>query len=175
MLILLIGPSAVGKTTLGRVCASRMQECNFVDLDDAIASLHGTSNAYESAAKFGLAKFLSDCRDIVAKYDLEYDTTSSTLLIAVGEWALRMETLEAWLSAYKTISLIAPAEEVYRRRNHLIEVSLEEYCRYNYSEARKRIYIGCNIVLDIRGLTQEESIEKLKRAIERLQPRTAHV
>jgi shikimate kinase len=101
MVILLVGPSAVGKTTLGRICASQIQKCEFVDLDDAIADLNGTSTAYESAVKFGLAKFLTDCRDIVAKYELEYAATNSILLIAVGEWVLRMDNPEVWLSAYK--------------------------------------------------------------------------
>ena len=91
MIILLIGPSAIGKTTLGRLCASQMQNCEFVDLDDAIARLNGTSTAFESAVKFGLPKFLIDCREIVAKYALEYASINVTLLIAVGEWALRME------------------------------------------------------------------------------------
>jgi shikimate kinase len=175
MIILLIGPSAVGKTTLGRICASRLQDCAFVDLDDAIASLNGTSTAYESAHKHGVVKFLADCRDIVAQYDLEYATTNSTLLIAVGEWALRMDDPEGWLAAYKTISLIAPAEEVYQRRNNLTEVSFEEYCRYNYSEARKRIFADCNIVLDINGLIQDKSVEKLMQAIEGLRLRNTNV
>jgi shikimate kinase len=168
MIILLIGPSAVGKTTLGRICVSQTEKCEFIDLDDAIAVLNGTSTAYESAVKFGLAKFLDDCRDIVAKYDLEYAHTNSTLLIAVGEWALRMDRLERWLSAYKTISIIAPAEEVYQRCNNLTEISPEDYYRYNYSEARKRVFASCSVALDIGGLTQEESVEKLKQAVESL-------
>lgn len=168
MVILLIGPSAVGKTTTGRICALQMRECDFVDLDDAIANLNATSTAYESVVQFGLEKFLTDCRDLVAKYDVEYATTNSILLIAVGEWAMRMDRPEAWLSAYKTISLIAPAEEVFQRRNKLTELSLEDYCPYNYSEARKRIFAGCDIVLDIDGLTQAESVEKLKQAVENL-------
>jgi shikimate kinase len=168
MIILLIGPSAVGKTTLGRTCASQLQECDFVDLDDAIAILNGTSTAYESAMQYGLEKFLTDCRDIVAKYDREDAIANSTLLIAVGEWALRMDRPEAWLSAYKTISLIAPAEEVYQRRNKLTELSMEDYCKYNYSETRKRVYASCNIVLDIGDLTREESVEKLRQTIENL-------
>ena len=172
MIILLIGPSAVGKTTLGQLCASQMQNCEFVDLDDAVARLNGTSTAYESAVKFGLPKFLIDCRDIVANCALAYASINVTLLIAVGEWALRMEEPEIWLSAYKTISLMAPAEEVYQRRNHLTEMSLEGYSRYNYSDARKKIFADCTIALHISGLTQEESVETLKEAVQSLRLQT---
>lgn len=172
MIILLIGPSAVGKTTLGRLCASQMQNCEFVDLDDAVTRLNGTSTAYESAVKFGLPKFPIDCRDIVANYQLEYASANVTLLIAVGEWALRTEEPEIWLSAYKTISLMAPAEEVYQRRNHLTEMSLEDYSRHNYSEARKKIFADCTIALHISGLTQEESVETLKEAVQSLRLQT---
>ena len=168
MIILLIGPSAVGKTTLGRLCASQMQNCDFVDLDDAVADLNGTSPAYESAVKFGLSKFLTDCRDIVAKNDLKSAATNAILLIAVGEWALRMDNPEVWLSAYKTISLIAPAEEVYQRRNDLTEMSMENYRRYNYSEARKRIYGSCNLVVEIGGLRKKGAVKRLKQAIKSL-------
>jgi shikimate kinase len=115
MIILLVGPSAVGKTTLGRICASQIPNCDFVDLDDAVANINGTSTGYETATMFGLAKFLNDCRELVAKYDLEYAPKKSILVIAVGEWALRMDEPEAWLSAYRTISIITPAEEVYQR------------------------------------------------------------
>ena len=175
MVIFLIGPSAIGKTTLGRICTSQLRECEFVDLEAAIAILNGTSTAYESAVRFGLENFLSDCRDIVAKYDLEYATSNSTVLIAVGEWALRMDAPEVSLSAYKTISFVAPAEEVYQRRNRLLEMSMEDYCHYSYSESRMKIFAGCDRTLDIGGLTQEEAVEKLKPAVESLWLVNAHV
>jgi hypothetical protein len=65
---------------------------------------------------------------------------------------------------------MAPAEEVYQRRNNLTEMSMENYRRYNYSEDRKRIYESCNLVLEIGGLRKEEAVKRLKQAIESLRP-----
>ena len=168
MVILLIGPSAIGKTTLGRICASQMAEYDFVDLDEAIARLNNVPTAYQSARQFGLARFLSDCREIVATYDSKHANANSILIIAVGEWALRMDKLETWLSSYRTVSLVAPVDEVFQRRNQLTDISFENYCRFNYSEERKRIYANCDVALDIGHLTQAEAVEKLIQAIENL-------
>ena len=171
MIVLLIGPSGIGKTTLGRDCALRTAAYDFIDLDDAVAERNNTATAYQSAKQFGLAKFLSDCRDVVASYELRYADSYSVLLVAVGEWALRMDEPEAWLADYPTISLMAPADEVFRRRHTFIDMTFEDYCRFNYSEERKRIFASCDIALDIGNLTQAKAVEKIIEAIETLRHR----
>jgi shikimate kinase len=157
MIIFFVGPSAVGKTTLGRACATQERKYDFIDLDEAVAQLNHTSTADQSAIQFGLEKFLSDCREIAAAYDLQY--ANSVLLVALGEWVLRMENPEAWLSQYRTISLMAPADEVFQRRHNLIDMSFEDYCRFHYSEARKKIFANCDIALNIGNLTEEQAVE----------------
>lgn len=168
MIVLLVGPSAIGKTTLGQACASRVPEYEFVDLDDAIANLNNTPTAYQTAKRFGLDKFLNDCREVVASYESKGVSSDSTLIIALGEWALRMDDLETWLSKYRTISLMAPAEEVFQRRNQNMDIAFKDYCRFNYSDERRKIYANCDLALDIGNLPREEAVEKLMQAIESL-------
>jgi hypothetical protein len=89
-----------------------------------------------------------------------------------GRWKNHIRTALCISDANKTISLMAPAEEVYQRRNHLTEMSLADYSRYNYSEARKKIFADWTITLHISGLTQEESVETLKEAVQSLRLQT---
>jgi len=62
--------------------------------------------------------------------------------------------------------LIAPAEEVFQRRNQNMDIAFKDYCRFNYSDERLRTYANCDLALDIGNLSREEALVNLMQAIE---------
>lgn len=167
MLILIIGPSAVGKTTAVRRYAEKYGACTFVNLDDSVAQLNGTETAFLTVRQFGWEKFFQDCQKIISDYE-KNDPPDALTLIDVGEGGLWKEVSRAWLSRFKKIALVASPEEVYRRRHGVLDMSLEDAYRYSFSEERMQFFRDCEAVIDCNGLSIEQVVDKMAAAIQTL-------
>ena len=166
---LLVGPSGIGKTTVGRLCAAALEACQFVDLDDAVASRRGTATAYNAVLKHGWEPFFQDCQDILTELVDASACSDEVLVVAVGEGALWRGDPRMWLSNYDTIALVASPREVYDRRDGQHEMSFDEYCRYSYSRELENVYRSCSAVIDCTGMVVEQVVENVMQVIRGMQ------
>lgn len=165
MLILIIGPSAVGKSATTHRYAEKYGNCTVVNLDDAVAQLNGTETAFQTVKQFGWEKFFQDCQTLIMDYELR-DTSDSLTLIDVGEGMLWQEASRKWLSRYKRIALVASPEEVFSRRHGVLRLSLEDVYRYCFSGERIQYFRNCEAVIDCNGLSIEQVVDKMASIIQ---------
>ena len=164
MIIFIVGPSAVGKTTTTRRYAEKYGNCTIVHLDEAVAQLNGAGTAFQVVNQFGWEKFFQDCQVIIRDCEAK-GTPDSLTLIDVGEGMLWKEISRAWLAEFKKIALVASPEEVFQRRHGELSMALEDAYRYSFSEERMRYFQKCEAVIDCNGLSIEQVVDKMAEII----------
>jgi shikimate kinase len=158
MVILVIGPSGVGKSDYGEHAAKVVPDCRFFDLD-ALVSRRAGIPASQLLGQKGSDAFLRSCQQEVD--DISHSCTQGIAVVAVGAGALESGSVGDWLSRHAgpTIAVVAPPDEVYRRggpRN--IDRSLERFTQTEYSPRRKGLYYKSSTYqLDVAGLPLEEA------------------
>lgn len=155
--ILLIGPSGVGKSDYGRFAAQQIPDCQFADLDELVG-LQWSMRASEMLPKIGNDRFRERCEQVVRKITREKST--SITLVAVGAGALQSAGSGAWISGHEgsTIAVMAPPEDVFGRggaRN--ASRTFEQFRETEYSEHRQRLYKKAAHCCDVTGLSLENA------------------
>ncbi|HPM11711.1 MAG TPA: shikimate kinase [Paludibacter sp.] len=178
MRILLTGISCVGKTTVGKILAERLQY-HFFDLDDEIEKYFGESIERLKARYRMEHDFRYEIGVIVFK-DILFKRDSSDCVIAMPPSGLK----DAYLRTIRKIDCIVVAindtpENILKRiifcdidskpfEKHLTE----ENKRYYLKEIKKDIsYFGksyhrAHLRVDIAGLSIEESVSRIQLAIQ---------
>ena len=112
MLILVVGPSGVGKSKLGEYAGQNMVNCHFFDLDKLVKERTGCSTG-KLLPEIGNDAFLDlCCREV----DILCDNCLEGLyIVAVGSRVLQSCHALEWLRQHSTLAITAPAEEVYKR------------------------------------------------------------
>src|SRR5437870_2377552 len=137
MLVLIIGPSNVGKSSLAEYAGERVPNCESYDLDDLI-SRRKDKSVRDVFADFKPDGFLKLCRQEIDK--LRSQCRNRLCLVVVGAGALESFQARDWLNQFETIAITATPEEVYRR-DRLKEIrTFYQFKQTEYSNYRKSIY-----------------------------------
>jgi len=157
LLILLIGPSGVGKSDYGEHVSKTIPECQFFDLDSLVRDRSGTPVS-QLLPQVGNDRFLELCQQEVNALLKSNDDVFS--IVAVGAGALQSDHALAWLTQHPgpTLAIVAAPEEVYKRggkRNH--DRTLGEFIAIEYSETRKSLYDSAEHLCSVTGLSVEEA------------------
>src|SRR5450759_2953952 len=158
MMYLLIGPTGVGKTSLGVDAIRSLKIGCFHDLDVEVEKSTGV-RASQYLPLVGDDVFLRVCRECIKTLRLTH--SSPLCLVAVGAGALQSKQSLAWLSDERTITVTAPPEEVHRRSEprHVVDRkrSLGEFIHDEFSPFRKAIYDAAKYTFRVDGMTEQEA------------------
>jgi shikimate kinase len=157
MVILVIGPSGVGKSDYGKHVEVTIPGCQFFDLDSLVREHSGTP-ASQLLPRIGNDAFLDRCRQEVDA--LMQSCTENVVIVAVGAGALQSGHAGAWLSRHQgpTVAVVAAPDEVYRRggkRNR--GRTLDQFTATEYSQHRQSLYETAKYQCCVTGLTVEEA------------------
>lgn len=168
MVVLIIGPSGVGKSDYGLHAANEVSECCFLDLDELVGKESGLP-AGKLLPQIGNDAFFEVCRRQVDT--LLKSWTQGIAIVAVGAGTLQSDKAYDWLLQYldPTIAVVAPPEEVYLRggtRNQ--NRNIDEFKRTEYSQYRRRLYEIAKYQCDVGGLPLEDARGRFKTMIRKL-------
>lgn len=154
MVILVIGPSGVGKSTCVEYAAGKLPGCRAFDLDKLVGQRAGMP-AYRLLGEVGADGFLQSCQREV---DALLSRAHVVSLIDVGAGVLESHRAATWLSKHQgpTIAVVAPPDEVYRRggwRNQ--DRNLGQFTKTEYSDYRQSLYRAATYQCDVKGLPVE--------------------
>lgn len=151
MLLVLIGPSRVGKSTLGRYATDVLPRCLFYDLDALIAE-ETSERVSVLLPRIGNQAFLVHCRQALATLEQTVAASSSLCLVAVGTGCLQAtDEATGWLGEHATIAITAPPAEV-STRDH---VKGRDLVSTEYSAARQALYQRATYQFSVAGLAQD--------------------
>lgn len=168
MIILVIGPSGVGKSDYGAHVSRAIPGCRFVDLDCALSERWGTP-ASQMLPEIGDDAFLDRCQQEVCR--LMASSAEANTIIAVAAGALQSRRASDWILRHKgpTVAIVSEPGEVYSRgaaRNQ--RRSLEEFAQTEYSVYRKALYNAARFQLCVSGLLVEEARERFVALVRNL-------
>jgi shikimate kinase len=157
MVILVIGPSGVGKSDYGGHAAQVIPDCRFFDLD-ALVSQRAGVRASQLLGQIGHDAFLDRCQQEMAA--ITQSRTQGIAIVVVGAGVFDSGRFGAWLSGHAgpTIAVVAPPDEVYRRggeRNR--NRTLEQFTATEYSQRRQSLYKAAKYQFDVAGLQVNEA------------------
>ena len=157
MVVLIIGPSGVGKSDYGKYANEAVPQCQFFDLDNLVSQRAGTP-AGQLLPRIGKDAFLDRCRQEVDA--LLQCCPKSVAVVAVGAGALESHCAGPWLSRHPgpTIAVVAAPDEVYRRggkRNR--NRTLGKFIAAEYSQHRQSLYKTAKYQCCVTGLSLEEA------------------
>jgi len=158
MLILLIGPSGVGKSSLASYASAKISNCKFYDLDDLVAKESGVQKAINVFNRDGPEIFFQKSVEIIENIKNQND--NQLYLIAVGAGTLVSQQSKNRLKNYTTISIIAPPEKVIVRNPLGPNRDFQEFKMTEYSPFRLSLYQSANFNFPVDSLTKTEAQAK---------------
>lgn len=168
MVVLVIGPSGVGKSDYGKHVERMNPKCRFFDLDRLVRERVG-ERVSQLLPRIGNDAFLELCQQEVTA--LSESCNESVAVVAVGAGALQSNLAGSWLSYHPdpTIAIIANSVEVYQRGGKRNQGRpFEEFFETEYSQYRQSLYKAAKYQCCVTGLSVEEARNCFADLIHRL-------
>jgi shikimate kinase len=157
MIVLVIGPSGVGKSDYARYAQHVLDDCECLDLDALVSEASGM-RASELLPAIGNDRFLDVCRQQVDA--LANCAGGHLVLVPVGAGVLQSDGALTWLESHSgpVVTVIADPTEVYKRGGKRNENrSLDQYIATEYSPQRQAIYRSASHRCDVSGLSLDDA------------------
>ena len=140
MLYILLGPTGVGKTTLGKAAAAALPNCKLYEMERLVASNAKMPTADDVVRVQGPDHYWRLCARILQAID-EKHKDGSLALCAVGSLALRSAMARSPLAKSATTLLIwGKPEEVYNRSGWWPDKPLQAFLAAEYGIYSKAVY-----------------------------------
>jgi len=151
---ILLGPSGVGKSTLGQAVAQQCQ-LHFADLDLLLAETWPDIPLAEALVSYGLQAFYTRSLNLLAGLA----RAQPTYIVAMGagsQWAAQGDLQ---CLAYPSICLWAQALALWQRNRRLRQDprSLEAFTQIEYHPLRETLYSQCQQHIDCSHISQQEA------------------
>ena len=171
--ILLIGPSGVGKSDYDRFAAQQIPACRFADLDELVGQ-EWNIPASVMLPQIGNDQFRDRCEQEVRK--IAASESDGSALVAVGAGALQSAGSGIWVSGHYglTIAVVASSEEVFGRggaRN--VRRTITQFHETEYSQHRQQLYGKAAHRCDVTGLSLDEARQKFVGMVRKLTEQAA--
>lgn len=165
--ILVVGPSGVGKSDYCKYAEDVIPDCHFFDLDSLVGKLVGIA-AGQLLPRVGKERFFEYGKEEVAS--LLKSSSQEIVIIAVGAGFLQSSRAGPWLSEHPgpTVAVFALAEEVYQRwqmRRENCGKPLDPFKQEEYSPQRLCLYRIAQHQLCVSGLTAGEARARFSNMI----------
>lgn len=168
-MILVYGPSGIGKTTAIRAVSPEIRRAVFASLDDVTADfgrrhdlIRHDQGAGDMLPKLGADDFLA--MGIKAAEELAEQNRGRFVVLDVGAGFLESESAGPWLSSRASIVFEASPEVAYarlRERNPGDSRTLECYSGGEFSPKRRRYYALARHRVDAGGSKEDMSASLL--------------
>lgn len=177
MNIVLIGMKHCGKSTVGQALAERIG-CPFIDVDPKIEAMHSCEageklSVREILTRHGEAHFHRIEGHVVCELYLQLDRPGKRAVVALGGRTALNETVLGLLKAIGTIVCLEMSPEAMFERIERTGIPpfldgddpRASFMRL-YAEREPRYRELADVVVDIDGLTVEQSVEKVIAGVE---------
>ncbi|MCF1432162.1 MAG: AAA family ATPase [Shewanella sp.] len=168
-IILVLGPSGIGKTTVIKQLAQKVNVLQVLTLDNITHALaremglithRDNLNALIAALENDRERLLNFGIDAINHYLMK--NQGKTVIIDVGTGFLDAPSSLSWISSYPSIAVMAePASAFDRfRKARQLDISYEQYVSTQFSKSRCDIYNKAGIVLKTEGLSEAETAHR---------------
>lgn len=167
--LLLIGPSGVGKSTLGPPLATSL-DYTYLDLDSQLHQLYPDRPLAENLAQWGANRFYQVSEQLIKRFKQE----SQPYLLDIGagtQWAAQGQT--TWLQQAHSLCLWAEPQVLWRRNQQLRQEprSLNAFFLSEYNPLRNQLYQSCTYWLNSSHQTAQQVLETAQHLLrEKNQP-----
>lgn len=152
---LLLGPSGIGKSTLGPGLAAAWPPHGFVDLDSTLAAAHAVSDLASALLTWGPERFHARSMALLA----QLDTNPARLLVAVGAGSQLADAGSLDLLSYPSLCLWARPAWLWARNRTLRQDPrlLAQFIQVEYHPRRQKLYADARARIDLTGLDQAQA------------------
>jgi shikimate kinase len=163
MIILLVGPAGVGKTSACRTIEHEFPDCLFRDLDELAPTWAVAAGIPTECHVQRLREYLKDddlflAIGLAALADVAARNPNKHLVIDVGAGFQDANYAENLHRAYPVIAITAEPQVVYRRLcgSRGDPRTLQDYADREFAPGRRRLYANCRFQIDTSRLTTAE-------------------
>ena len=162
----MIGPSSVGKSTLGKYAEMFFSNCRHYNLD----ALVKISQRVESISGFyndvGKDEFLRFCEEEVEQFSADCEDEYVLCLFDVGAGGMQSDNAGAWVNSRTAIAVICSPERLYERYQNRHIQSFENFKSLEYSARHQEIYLQTAIRLTVTDLDEDAAKQKFVELLE---------
>jgi shikimate kinase len=178
MIVLLVGPSGVGKTSAYQAIEGRFAECVFRHLDGLASRWAMELNRIEREDISLLRNYLADDELLLgiglqAVGDLAGRNPGKPLIIDVGAGFQDAKSAAHLARLFTVVAIVGEPRVVYERAKcHRAESrTFEEYRDVEYSAHRISVYEQCRYSIDTTAYSLEQTADRLDATLRQLRKR----
>ncbi len=175
MIILLLGPSGVGKTSSYKLIAADLPECECCHLD-GLASRWGIAQGWLEKESVGLLRshisddqlFLAFGLEAIGAFAVQNERRHCVIDVGAGFQDAR--SAEHLHKIHQTIALTGDPLAIYQRKvqNRGEDRSFDAYSTTEYSQHRNAVYNSCSQIIDTTNQEKQETADALKSTIQNM-------
>ncbi len=154
MKAIIIGPSCVGKSTLGKYAAATLSNCDYYNLDDLVKATSGCAHISEFYTEVGKDRFLELCIHEIQQNNDQCDEGDHLCLFDLGAGGMQSDEAGAALANYCRIAINCRPLILYRRyKNRHLQTS-DNFKQLEFSERQCSIYDSATLKLSVTSLDE---------------------